>query len=451
MARNPLLAVDALRRTHERRATPWSIRLRDVALPLVALAALVPLVQALFLPFLADAPAAWPAGVGRVLLRAGAVVVGWLALDTFSALIRGDDRDVLSVLPVDPGHVVVASLWRVARRRWWLVPAMGVLLGPIAVAGAVDLWVGAVIAVAGSWCLGLTVSSALHLLAVQVSESPSWAPVLDLVRGSNPRPQAAFLYAPGTALLLCGGLVHQASQAVVGLRDAPVLSAVWLAVPFLAAGLAALPLPRLARATWFRASGVLAEIDARYAALADPEEGRRVYLDWAIRWLPPGLHRYALHDLRHGWRARRTLVSGAWLAGLLALAAGWTADPAGPGRAAMVATIGVWLCAAVGVLLAQDEPPFIAHWLRGDDTARGGARALVLGLWLQPIVAPAVLAATARHGVAAGAGVLLWTELSAAGAISLALVCSRWPQRGVSLYAPIAAVLAAVTMAGGLT
>ena len=450
MARNPLLAVDALRRRHERRSTPWPLAVRDVVLPLVALAALVPLVQALFLPWLSADPSAWPEAMGRVLLRAGVVVVGWLSLDTFSALIRGDDRDVLSVLPVEPYHVVVAALWRVARRRWWLVPAMAVLLAPVAVAGAIDLWVGAVVVVAGAWCLGLVVSSAVHLLAVEVSESPRWAPLLDLVRGSNPRPQAAFLYAPGTALLLCGGLVNQSASAVASLREATPATAIWLVLPFVVAALASLPLPRLATASWFRASAVLAEIDARYAALADPEEGRRVYLDWAVRWLPSRVHRYALNDLRHGWRARRTLVSGAWLAGLLALVPSWTGDPTGPVRAAVVVGVGVWVCAAVGVLLAQDEPAFLRHWLAGDETQRTLARGLVLVLWLQPVVWPAVVASLFRHGLPGASVVLGWGELSAVLATALSLACSRWPQRGLSLYGPLAALLGGTTLAGGL-
>jgi len=410
--------------------------------------ALLPLVRALFLSFLADDPTAWPAGLGRVLLRAGALVVGWLALDTFSALIRGDDRDVLAVLPVDAYHVVVASLARVARRRWWLVPAIAFLLGPVGMAGAWDLWAGAVVFLGGAWTLGITVSSAVHLLAVGVSESPRWAPLLDLLRGNNPRPQAAFLYAPGVALLLCGLLLSQAAEAVATLPSPSPATALALAAPYVVAALASLPLPRLAQGSWFRASAVLAEIDARYAALADPEEGRRVYLDWAIRWLPPVVHRYALDDLRHGWRARRTLLTGAWLAGLLGVAAAWTADPAGPQRAAVVVSAGAWVCAAQLVLLARDEPPFLRHWLEGDRNARTVARALVGLLWLQPVVWPAAVASLFRHGIEGAAVPLAWGELASALALALALVCSRWPDRGLSLYGPLAAMLAAVTVGG---
>jgi len=446
LAPNPLRTVDATRRRHRRTATPWVLRVRDLLLPLVALAVLVPLVQTLFLGFLQAGAEGWAAGVGRVLLRVTVVVVGWLSLDTFSALIRADDRSVLAILPVDGAHVVASALERVARRRWIMVPAFGVLLSPLLVHGAQELWALALVQIAGAWALGLTVSTWVHLLAIEVSESERWAPWLDLVRGNNPRPQAAFLYAPGVALLACGLLLARSAEAVAGSA-----SGLWLVVPFVVAGAAALPLPSLARRTWFRGSAVLAEIDARYAALLDPEEGRRVYLDWVVRWLPAPLRLHALHDLRHGWRARRTLITGAWLVGLAGLVSAWTSDPAGVGRAAVVSVLGVWACGAVSVLLAADEPPFLERWLGVSPGRQAGARLVVTALWLQPCLWPAVGAVALRHGLGPAARLLAWGELGVVGAGLLALACSRLTQRRLSLYGPLAAVLGALFVAGGPT
>ncbi len=429
--RNPLLVVDARER----------VRLRDAALQLVALLLLVPLVRALFLGFLQQAPDQWAEVMAQVALRFAFVVVGWLSLDTFSALIRGEDREVLAILPVDPGHVVVASLVRVARARWPLVPAAALLLLPVATAGAPVLWAQAVAFVAGAWALGLTVSAAVHLGAVQLAEDPRAEPLLDLVRGNNPRAQAAFLYAPGAALLLGGGLLAQASSAFTA---SPALATVWLAVPFVAATAVGAALPRLGRATWFRASAVLAEIDARYAALADPDEGHRVYLDWAIRGLPAPVRRYALDDLRHGWRARRTGITGAWLVGLAGIAAAWTADPTGPSRAWVVAAAGTWLCASTGVLLAVDEPPFLRVWMPRRHTAATLGRGVALGLWLQPCVGLPAAALLLRHGVEPAVVLVLAGEVAVVGATSLALLCGRLAERGMAVYGPVAAVAAAV-------
>jgi hypothetical protein len=326
-----------------------------------------------------------------------------------------------------------------------LIPATGALLSPLLWQGAPELWALSMVQVAGSWCLGLTVSAAVHLLAIEVSESDAWAPVLDLVRGNNPRPQAAFLYAPGVALLVAGLVLARSAEAVAG-----GASLLWLFVPFAAAGGALVPLPRLARKAWFRGSAVLAEIDARYAALLDPEEGRRVYLDWTVRWLPEALRRYALHDLRHGWRARRTLLSGAWLVGLAGLVAAWTVDPAGPSRALVVSGLGVWACAAVAVLLARDEPPFLAWWLGGAPRRRLAARAWVTWMWVQPCLWPAVLAVGFRHGWGDAARVLGIGELCALGAVALALGVGRLARGGLALYGPLAAALGALFVAGGL-
>jgi len=418
-----------------------------VGLQLLALLLLVPLVRALFLDVLERPAELWPEVLAQVALRFAFVVVGWLSLDTYSALIRGEDREVLAILPVDPGHVVVAALLRVARRRWVLVPAAALLLFPIALSGSPTLWAFSVIFVAGAWVLGLTVSAAVHLGAVQLAEDPRAEGILDLVRGNNPRAQAAFLYAPGLALLLGGALLAQASNAFLALSLGTALA--WLSLPFLAA-LAIVPtLPRLGRASWFRATAVLAEIDARYAALADPDEGKRVYMDWAIRGLPAEVRRYALDDLRHGWRARRTGITGAWLVGLAGIAAAWTADPSGPSRAWVVAVAGTWLCGSIGVLLAADEPAFLRVWLPRRHGAALLGRSVALVLWLQPCVALPAIAVLFRHGFAPAAAVGLGGQLAVLTATAVALACGRLAERGVAVYGPVAAVAAATIGLGG--
>jgi hypothetical protein len=333
---------------------------------------------------------------------------------------------------------------RVAVERWWLLPAVAALLSPIAGAGAVELWFLAVLSVSGSWMMGLCVSAAVHLLAIEVAESPRWAGLLDAVRGQNPRPQAAFLYAPGVVLLGCGMLVGQASFAVPKVVGGDLLSAVWLLLPVGVSVLAWQRLPRLAPQSWFKGSAVLAEIDARYAALADREEGLRVYLDWLVRFLPVTIGRFVLKDMRHGWRARRGLISGAWFVGLAGFAAGWTQGPLGVERAALVTIGGVWACAAVGVLLEQDEPEFLKVWLPPGGAPRWMARGLVLILWLQPCVWLGALSVGFRQGPEGALVVFGFGVGSAVLAIPTAILCSRLGQRGLAVYAPIAVILAAL-------
>jgi hypothetical protein len=418
---------------------------RAIVVPLATVAVLVPLVRRLFLGFL-DGPASeWPESVAQIVLRAQIVVVGWIALDVYGAVVRGRDRDVLALLPVDAARVVRASLVSIAVARWWLVPGVAMVLAPVATAGAVEVWLAAVVALVAAFAGGLFVSAPVFLLAVFVAEDDRFAPLLDLLRGHNPRAQAAFLYAPGLVLLGVGALLVPSAGAVPFAATDP-LAALALLLPILPGLLGLWFLPDLARRAWLRASIVVSEIDARYAALADPEEARRVYLDWTVRWLPATVGRWVLADLRHGWRARRTLVTGAWLLGLVAFAVGWTADPAGPTRVTVVVVLATFVVAANGVLLAGDEPRFLALWLpRG--AAGVGARLGVLLAWTAPIALLGGTSSLLRTSLSAGGSVWIVGLGAAVLAVGLAVVCGRWREQGLAVYVPAAAVCA-VALAG---
>lgn len=424
----------------------WGV-LSAVGLPLVSMILVTPLVRRVFLGFLDEPPAFWPEGVGAVLLRAALVIIGWLSLDVYGVLIRGDGRSVLALLPVDTPRVVRAQLLEVAVSRWWLLVGAAVVLTPIGLAGRWDLWAWSLAALAGAFAVGLTASAAVFLLAVAVAVSPRWAGLLDVGRGDNPRAQAAFIYAPGVVIMVGGVVAWFASEAAPRVAQGQWAMLPYLTVPFVAAGLAAVPLGRLARAHWFRGSSVLTEIDARYASLADPDEDRAVYLEWAIRFLPRRVHRYALADLRHGWRHRRTLVTGAWLIGALALAAGWTSTDLGPPRVAVVVVLGAFLVAAVGVLMRLDEPAFLVAWLppRGADGLF--ARLVVLLLYAAPIGGLGALAVWMFRSVGEGLFVLAVAAGAAVAAAVLSIGCARLGRHALTAYAPLATVLAAAMAA----
>ena len=432
------------RRSNRAAAVGWFGWLQGVAGPVIATALMIPLFDQIFLSFLDLSPKLWGAGVAAVVLRVGVTVLSMLALDVFTAVIRGPDRAVLTMLPIDAAQVVRYEIVRVAVERWWILPAFAALLAPIAVAGALDLWAIGMVVVIGAWAMGLCVSAAVHLLAIEVAESPSWAGLLDMVRGQNPRPQAAFLYAPGVVLLTCGLIIGQGAAAIPRIVAGDVASMLWLALPGGLAVVAWLQISRLALGSWFKGSAVLAEIDARYAALGDREEGLRVYLDWLVRFLPPRVGLYALKDLRHGWRARRSLISGAWLVGLGGFAAGWTESAVGVERAAIVAIGGVWLCAAVGVLMERDEPDFLKAWLPPGGAPRWAARVLVLALWVQPIVWLAAASVAFRQGIGPASAVFGLGLGCVVLAIPTAIACGRLGQHGLAVYAPIAIVSAAL-------
>jgi hypothetical protein len=420
--------------------------LQQVGLPVVAVLVLLPLVRRTFLPFLDAPPDLWGPRVVEVVFRANLLALSVVVMDLYEQVVRGRDRAVLETLPVDAARVARLAAVRTlaALHRWVLAGAA--LLAPIAVAGEPGLWAAAV---ASAWACAVAavpLGVAGHLLAIRAADWEALGPLLDLIRGGNPRAQAALLYGPGVVLLVGGLLLRVSAEAVPALAAGEALGVVLFA-PLAAGVLAAAAIPGLARSAWFRGSLVIAEIDARYAALEDPEEARRVYLDWGVRFLPAPARVYALADLRHGWRARRTLLSLQWVAAALALGVGWTSDPAGPFRAAAVALAGAGLVGAVGVAMDADEPPLLRVLLPRDPRWSRVARAAVLAGWSAPAPIAASAAALIRQGVPRAAEVALVTAVGVGIAALGSLACGRWRERGLRVYAPAATVALAGLLA----
>lgn len=446
MPRNPYLAAYRRQASNRRRTGGHLPALGRLALALVAVLLLVPLVRPVFLSFLDLGRSAVAGGLEGIAVRGGLLLVAVLSLDLYTAVIRSPDRAVLDLHPVDPAGVVAFEAVRVAEERAWLVAALALLLAPIGLEVSWLAWAGVLLVLLGAYAVGLAAATLMFLLAVDIAESPRWEAVLDLVRGTNQRAQAAFIWAPGVVLAGAGALVVAASWGLGRAWEGQPLPAAALLAPFAGAVLAWRPVRRLSPA-WFRASAVLADVDARYAALEEREEGQRVYLDWVVRLLPAEVGRYVLKDLRHGWRARRTWVLGPWLVGIGAGLAAWSAAEAAPGTAAAVASAGVWLFAAVGVLMDRDDPDFLARWMPPEPGRRLAARALVLALWTQGCLWLAVLAALVRHGGEAALGVLLTGLLAWLVAVPAAAWLGRYRTWGAWLYGPTAAVAGAALLA----
>jgi len=443
---DPYRKADRRQRRNRVRAQGIGGRLQAIGLPLLTAVLLTPLVQRVFLRFLQEPAAVWPDGTERVVLRAALVVVGWLSLDVYAGLVRSEQRPVLSLLPVDPAPVVRLTLLDVARRRWWLLVGAAIVFSPIATSGAPALWAAAVTVVAAAFALGLTASALVFSFAIAAAEDERLAPLLDAVRGPNVRAQAAFIYAPGLVLVAVGGLMSLATQGATALAEGVTAGVGFVVLPFGLAALAALPLPALARRTWFAGTAVVGEIDARDASLADPEEALSVHLDWTVRWLPARVGRYALNDLRHGWRTRRTLVTGAFLLGLVALAAGWSSDPTAPYWVVATTIPASFLVASNGVWLEIDEPEFLWHWLRsepGERTPRALGRLWALVGWQLPVGLMGAIGVGLFAGVAEALAVVAASGVVALIAAGLAMGSARLRGRGFVVYAPTAALLAA--------
>lgn len=447
MFSNPYIAVHRRQLRHRRRHRSLLATLGRAGIVLAGLGVGAVLVRLVFLDFL-DGPAGLLGpGLSGVVLRLGLILVGLTAIDAYGAILRSEDRDVLALLPVDPTQVVTAATLRLLLRRSVLLPACGVLMGPVALESGLWPWFLALLGLASVQLFAWPAAVCTFLLAVHAAESPRWAPILDLLRGPNPRPQAAFLYAPGVVLLLSAGVLFAAMSAVAGGLELDPLSLSLLAVgPCLGLGAAA-AIPWLSRRSWLRSTAVTTEIDARWEALRDRDDPGRgaVYLDWTVRFFPASWRRSLLHDLRHGWRGRRGWLSGAWIVGLAAAAAGWTEATTGLVRAVVVLGLGLGLVAGVVFAMERDEPPFLRWWLPSGPGPRHLPRIVVVALWAQPAVALAAAPVGLFGGWGALGLALALGEGYALALASLAVGTSRLGSAGPFLYA-----LAAVIVVSGL-
>ena len=158
MTNNPYLSV-WIRQWRNRRQFEGPVtQVRRMVVPLVSALLLVVLVRPIFLGFLDDGAQSWGYGLQQVALRGGIVVITALSLDIYTALIRGPDRAVLDIYPVNARQVVVFEIVRVAFWRWWLVPLGAVLFSPLAFEGALGLWALGVLVLAGAWVMGMSSS-----------------------------------------------------------------------------------------------------------------------------------------------------------------------------------------------------------------------------------------------------------------------------------------------------
>lgn len=453
MAHDPILTSWRQRRNNAFAAAGWAGTFRRYAAPPLAAILLLPLIEPVFFKFLLQDRSLWGEGLTAVSLRAGLLLIAVLSLEAYTALIRGKDRAVLSLLPVDPASATRLAGVRTLVETSYLPLMLCLLHLPLAIRGAPAAFALACVVVLGAWPLGVAAACAMHLLAVDVAQSPRAAPLLDMVRGNNPRAQAAFLYAPGAVLLVAGAAVVLAS-AGAGQVYAGDWTAAWtLAVPPALALLAWGPVPALARRSWFAASTVLADIDARYARLVDPEEARRVYLEGLVRFLPARMAVYALADLRAGWRAHRSWITSALGLGVAIGLLAWTADPMAPRNAGAALGPAILLTSTVGARLVKDEPDFLRVWLPDPGLAGHAARAWALLAWAQAVVLPAMFALAIRHGAAAGVTFWLRGLIAATGAAALVIVARGARGRAMWFYVPAAVLCAAAWAAwfmGGL-
>ncbi len=403
--------------------------------PVVAVAAALPLVLGEGLAGTVSEPAAQRVALVALFVRVALLLAGFLSLGTFDLVVRGPDRGVVDLHPILARAYVRSRLVAAARGAAPALVAALVTLLPAwqdpALLGSGALLLG------GSWAAGITLGMGVNLAAPSLAVRPGVAPVLDALRGPNPRAQAALIWAPAAALFVAGLAILAATAGLELAFAGNPAGYSLLALPWAAAAFGA----RAAFAdadTLARIPAVLGEVESAYAAVEAAEEGHRVYLEWVVRWAPAWLRPELLRVLRHGWRAERGWLGASFLAAGLAGLAAWSDRP---GSVRGVLLTGVLLAgvAALGPRLRARDPAWLVLVLPA--AGRRLAVGLAILAWGQVIVFSVVAALTVRQGLAIGALSGLRLELVLLG---LALAGARLPAAG---YVPAAVLVCALGVA----
>jgi len=368
-------------------------------------------------------------GLSAVGFRLAALVASAVLLKSYTDLVRGPDRAVLDVHPVQPGPLVAAIACRTTRETLYLPIAAMVLLLPVGLSGHWVAWAAGALLVLSGWSGALGVGFAVHLAAVWAAYSESLARFLDMVRGDNPRMQAALIYGPGVGLAVIGSAIGLASLGLEGALLGWMPGWAMLLLPPLVGVVVGSQVRRLAEAHYVRASLVLAEISAEWGGREEAEEAMRVYLEGLAVGRPE-----LLRALRHGWRGLRSFGTGAWVLGLIAGAMAWSSGP--QDRLVWVGAAAVLLVTAVAARMGENDPAWLDDALGVGPARVAMARAAVALLYAQGVVLPVAGVLLLQQGLAAWLLVLGLEALAVLGAAIGAISALQWRGRAVWAYGP---------------
>ena len=196
------LDVFALRRRRRREVDGLWVMAGRVALALTVLLLLTPMVSSSFLYFVERPYRQAIPGLQEAWFRASLLVMVVLALDVHATVLRGQARDVLSLMPVEPRRVVVAELVPVVVCDVvpvWVGVVVPVLVGEVVVVAEV---VGVVVGVTVLVLVGVAVPEVVGVVAVVADDVGGLVVVpvvvadvvtVDVVRSPPPHVQHAMV------------------------------------------------------------------------------------------------------------------------------------------------------------------------------------------------------------------------------------------------------------------
>ena len=365
----------------------WSIAQKEIQRRPISWAPLILFAVAVCLaPFAAPAllhflksPNPLP-GMEGLAFRLSALVGAAVAMWSYQQIIRTPERAILGLHPIQP-LLWFSALFRKTVRSTWTWPCtVSALAWPLVSAGFVKEYGLMCLIVFIGWLSMLCISYAVHLGSVWVARAPQWEPLLDMIRGNNPREQAAFIYAPGFALFFCGMIMMLCSFSMDGVLQGYPPAIALLLAPLGVAFAAFVAARKLCHTQLVPASAVLAEVDARWAMLEEGQEEEGVYLEWLAND-----RRELLRALRQGWRDLRVWPMGIWALGLFAFVSGWTGDLE---YALLFSSIGGIGGCTIAVVMAQKNPVWLDKHLGVQSSELFWARFWLCVLYAQGAIIP---------------------------------------------------------------
>ena len=350
----------------------------NVVLLVVAIA-LAPFSKDTLLYFLEN-PSQAIAGIEGLAFRLSALVGAAVALTSYQQIIRTSEREVLGSHPVQP-KLWFSALFRKTFLHTWIWPWIcSALAWPMLLHNLyAEFGLLCLVNLIG-WLSMLCIGYLVHLGSVWVARSEISAPLLDAIRGNNPREQAAFIYAPGFALFFCGLLMMLCSFSIDGVlqRHPPAFG--FFVLPLLVGVIALFFAHRLSESQLVPASAVLAEVDARWATLDEAQHESAVYLEWLAND-----RKELLRALRQGWRGLRIWPMGIWGFGLFAFVSALGSDLE---VAMFFSSLGAVGGCTIGVVLSRYNPIWLDEQLNVQGRELFWARFWVCLLYAQGAIVP---------------------------------------------------------------
>jgi len=420
--------VKAHQITAQREPRSWRVLLIIVGAALAA-----PFAKPLLLNY-----AGTGSGIEQLSLRLGAFLAGLMALQTYTDIVRSPERDVISLHPLLPVFFLDAVAKRTVKKSVCWPIALAIVTFPLLFEGSFEAWFWILMILFSSWLGGIGLGYAVNLGSIWAARDQRMNPILDLVRGSNPKEQAAFIYAPGVALALLGIAIAFASGgARAALSGNPVLGSL-VALPIVLGGIGFWWARTLVERELVRGVAILAEIDAHWIQATEDEDAGAVYLDWVAKNNPD-----LLRSLRQGWRSHRLYPNLSWGCGLLCALELWGGQV---DDTIIIGSAGIVILGTLPFRLAKGDPCWLDKALVLDPRSVATSRMYTTVLYSLGIWSPIAFVSVITIEKSMFMPLMLLMGLSLVASSMGASFARRLPIQGSALYIPCALVMWGITL-----